>query len=161
MFITEKAIYAQQRMRKLVTSETAPRFTIKHVASADVAYNNKSAIVASIVYNIMKKKVVEKVTLEEEEKEHERILRDCKLTVDPNITLQFPASLSLSMPEPESETPDFDEMLSVAIEREVRSREIYENAADLVSGNFKELLTGLAHFEREHEEKLRHLKSPA
>lgn len=68
MFITEKAIYAQQRMRKLVTSETAPGFTIKHVASADVAYNNKSAIVASIVYNIMNKKVVEKVTLEEEEK---------------------------------------------------------------------------------------------
>lgn len=100
-------------------------------------------------------------TLEDEENEHERILRGCKVTVDPNITLQLPASLSLSMPEPESETPDFGEMLSVAIEREIRSREIYENAADLVSGNFKELLAGLAHFEREHEEKLRHLKSPA
>lgn len=97
--------------------------------------------------------------LEDQEHEHERILRDYTVETDPSSMLQFPPSLSLSLPVPDSDNPAFEEMLSIAIEREIRSREIYEKAADLVSGDFKKLLTGLAVFERQHEEKLRSLKS--
>ena len=62
------------------------------------------------------------------------------------------------MPVPK-DYPDFAEMLSVAIDRERTSAEIYRRAPERTTGAFKELLEGLASFEQEHEQKLRGLQS--
>lgn len=97
--------------------------------------------------------------LEQQEIEHEKVLRNYAIEEDLDSLLQFPPSLALSMPQLSSKAPDFDEMLSIAIEREKRSAAIYERAADMVSGDFGKLLTGLSLFERAHEEKLRSLQS--
>ena len=97
--------------------------------------------------------------LEQQEIAHERMLRGYEITDDPDYILQFPPSLQLSMPLQTSDNPGFDEMLALAIEREQRAAEIYEKTAALVSGAFRDLLEGLGHFEREHEERLKSLKS--
>ena len=76
---------------------------------------------------------------------------------DLNI-LQFAPELSLSMPMPKDD-PDFTQMLTVAIEREHTSAQIYQHASERTMGAFKELLEGLAVFEQEHEQKLRSLQA--
>jgi rubrerythrin len=61
------------------------------------------------------------------------------------------------MPVPK-DNPDFSEMLSVAIQREQASAQIYRRASERTMGGFKELLEGLAAFEEEHERKLKGLQ---
>ena len=96
-------------------------------------------------------------TLEAEENDHARILREFEPPKDSNIILQFAPELSLSMPVP-GDNPDFGEMLRVAIERERVSAEIYRRASERTVGAFKELLEGLTTFEEEHERKLKGLQ---
>jgi rubrerythrin len=96
-------------------------------------------------------------TLKEQEQEHARLLRESEMPKDRDIILQFAPELSLSMPMP-GDNPDFDEMLSVAIERERVSVQIYRRASERTLGAFKELLEGLALFEEEHERKLKALQ---
>ena len=97
-------------------------------------------------------------TLEAEEKDHGRILKEFEAPKDSDSILQFAPELSLSMPMPKGD-PNFAEMLSVAIKREHASAEIYRRASERTSGAFKELLEGLAVFEEEHEQKLRSLQA--
>ena len=97
--------------------------------------------------------------LEKEEVKHQEVLRKFDVGKDQHSLLQFPPSLSLSMPKMTTETPGLDEILNVGIAREQKTVEIYEHTAGMVSGQFRELLTGLANFERLHEEKLRSLKA--
>lgn len=95
------------------------------------------------------------ILLEKEERKHQQILREFPIKEeDKDAILQFPPSLSLSMPDVPSEISEVDEIIAVGVERERKSVEIYQKAADMVSGKFKELLTGLANFEKQHEEKL-------
>jgi len=96
--------------------------------------------------------------LERQEIHHERILREYEVQADPESMLQFPPDLALAMPALKSENPTFDEMLALAILREVRAAEVYEHAATRVSGGFRDLLAGLAVFEREHEKRLKSLQ---
>ena len=96
--------------------------------------------------------------LEKQEIKHQQILRDYKVQADPNSILQFPPTLTLAMPVLKSENPTFEELLALAIEREICAAVIYEKAAERVSGGFRDLLTGLAVFEREHEERLKSLQ---
>jgi rubrerythrin len=97
-------------------------------------------------------------SLEDEERQHERVLRKRSFAVDPNTVLRFPPELDLQMPGEKSDDPSFAEMISIAIAREIRAREIYEAAARLASGEFEELLVGLAAYELRHEKKLRSLQ---
>ena len=114
-------------------------------------------------YSTMAKAVDEKSvqellgTLEAQENDHARVLREYEAPKDTSIILQFAPELSLSMPVP-SDRPDFPEMLGVAIERERASAEIYRRASERTVGAFKELLEGLASFEQEHEQKLKGLQ---
>jgi rubrerythrin len=62
------------------------------------------------------------------------------------------------MPVPKSNDPGFDELLDVAIEREIKSALIYERSAQMVSGKLQTVLQGLVEFEREHEYKLKDLR---
>jgi rubrerythrin len=96
-------------------------------------------------------------TLQGQEEEHARLLRESEMPKDSDIILQFAPELSLSMPMP-GENPDFDEMLSVAVERERVSVQIYRRASERTLGTFKEMLEGLALFEEEHERKLKALQ---
>jgi len=98
-------------------------------------------------------------TLEAQEKDHARILEEYEAPKDSDIILQFAPELTLSMPTPKGD-PDFAEMLSVAINREHVSAEIYRRASERTLGAFKELLEGLAVFEEEHEQKLKRLQAP-
>jgi rubrerythrin len=98
-------------------------------------------------------------TLEAQENDHARTLKEYEAPKDGNIILQFAPELSLSMPVPK-ENPDFGEMLSVAIERERASAEIYRRVSERTLGAFKDLLEGLAVFEQEHERKLKRLQGP-
>jgi rubrerythrin len=97
-------------------------------------------------------------TLEDQENDHARVLREYEAPKDSNIILQFAPELSLSMPLPD-DNPGFTEMLGVAVERERASAEIYQRASERTMGAFKELLEGLASFEQEHEQKLKGLQS--
>lgn len=92
-----------------------------------------------------------------QEMEHAQILKNYDYYKVSDSILQFGPSLSLSMPAPTTEAPSFAELLTLAIARERTSGEIYQHAADLMSGEFKVLLNGLANFEREHEKKLQAL----
>lgn len=93
-----------------------------------------------------------------EEEHHKKTLQEVDLKKDTTSLLQFPPSFSLSMPAIPDETPELDECIEIGLAREQKSVEIYENAATMVSGNFQQLLTGLANFERQHVEKLLSLK---
>lgn len=97
-------------------------------------------------------------TLKAQENDHARILKEYEAPKDSNIILQFAPELSLSMPVPK-DSPDFNEMLTVAIQRERASADIYRRASERTVGAFKELLEGLAVFEQEHEQKLKQLQS--
>jgi rubrerythrin len=96
-------------------------------------------------------------TLQAEENDHIRILTEYEAAKNSDIILQFAPELSLSMPMPGAD-PDFNEMLSVAIQRERASVDIYRRASERTTGEFKELLEGLAAFEEEHERKLKGLQ---
>ena len=96
--------------------------------------------------------------LARQEHEHARILREFEPPAGGAARLQYAPSLTLSMPRPDSDNPGFDEMLEVAIRREQCSAEIYNKTAAMVRGRFRDLLEGLATFEREHEERLRSLQ---
>ncbi len=51
-FISERAFYAQQRMGRLVKPDTPDGFAYKYVAGVDVAYTNKTAMAASVIFNV-------------------------------------------------------------------------------------------------------------
>lgn len=98
-------------------------------------------------------------TLERQEEEHRRILQDFELGPGPYPMLQYGPSFALNMPELKHENPGLDELLDVAIEREVRSVQIYRNTAGQVFGKLADLLNELAGFEAEHEIKLKDLRT--
>ena len=97
--------------------------------------------------------------LERQEREHERILRSYRINQDPAEILQFPPDITLSMPAVHNENPGMDELIKIALEREERSAAVYQHAADMASGELKDLLTGLAVFEREHVVRVKSLKN--
>ena len=97
--------------------------------------------------------------LERQEREHERILRSYRINQDPAGILQFPPDITLSMPAVHNENPGMDELIKIALEREERSAAVYQHAADMASGELKDLLTGLAVFEREHVVRVKSLKN--
>lgn len=95
--------------------------------------------------------------LEEQEREHERILKAYNAPDEVATTFQFAPELATAMPSP-SENPDFSEMLSVAIARERKAADIYRAASLRTVGAFREMIEGLAGFEEEHEARLRLLQ---
>jgi rubrerythrin len=98
-------------------------------------------------------------TLEHQEREHRDLLRNYDLGDKPYPLLQYGPSFDLTMPKVEQEDPNLDELLEVAIEREIVSKQVYETTAGQVFGNLAELLNDLAGFEEEHERKLKDLRS--
>ncbi|MCF7915664.1 MAG: ferritin family protein [Spirochaetaceae bacterium] len=98
-------------------------------------------------------------TLELQEIEHRDTLKDFALEDKPYPLLQFGPSFNIALPEIESESPSLQELLDVAIEREIVSRQIYSNTADQVFGNLAQVLQDLAAFEGEHEAKLKDLRA--
>jgi rubrerythrin len=97
--------------------------------------------------------------LENQEIEHKRILQEYELGPGPYAVLQYGPSFSLSMPVVEEKNITLNELLEVAIEREVKSSQIYERSSQLVRGKISELLSQLAGFETEHVEKLTALRT--
>jgi rubrerythrin len=97
-------------------------------------------------------------TLENQEIEHRDTLKNFELEDRAYPLLQYGPSFNISLPEVQSENPGLRELLDVAIEREVVSREIYRNTAGQVFGNLADLLEDLAGFEREHEVKLKDMR---
>lgn len=95
--------------------------------------------------------------LEKQEKSHYRILSDFDITGARGF-IQFPPDFSLTMPTLEHENPSMDELFFIAIEREFKSKEIYEHVAGFTSGTLKELVQSLVIFEQEHINRLQSLK---
>jgi rubrerythrin len=95
--------------------------------------------------------------LASEELTHQKTLQEFEGQKSHGI-LQFPPNLTSLMPPIPSEPPGFTECVRLALEREKRSVEIYENAAGMVTGNFRDILQGLAQFEREHVARVMQLK---
>ena len=75
------------------------------------------------------------------------------------LIAQFPPDIELSMPAVNTNNPDMEELINIALKREARSVSIYQHSSDMVSGELKELLQGLATFEREHVERVKSLKN--
>lgn len=96
--------------------------------------------------------------LEGEEARHAAALEELESTAGFEGLIQFPPAIELSMPGPPGPDAGVDELIGLAIERERRSALIYEHAAGSVTGPFRELLEGLAAFEREHESRLQSLR---
>jgi rubrerythrin len=124
-----------------------------------IRFEDESAAFYAQMRNCTEEKSVRDLlkTLQEQEEEHARLLRESEMPKDRDIILQFAPELSLSMPMP-GDNPGFDQMLSVAIERERVSVRIYRRASERTLGEFKEMLEGLALFEEEHERKLKALQ---
>lgn len=97
--------------------------------------------------------------LEAEELKHAKVLLEFEKSEEAEGFIQFPPEMSLSMPAADDPDMGISELLDIAIEREKRAALIYGHAASTVAGSFKELLEGLAAFEKEHEEKLMSFKS--
>jgi len=97
--------------------------------------------------------------LEQQEIEHRDILKDFELGDKPYPMLQFGPSFDITLPEVQSESPTLRELMDVAIEREIVSRQIYNTTAGQVFGNLAQVLQDLAAFEGEHEAKLRDLRA--
>ena len=95
--------------------------------------------------------------LAKEELKHQRSLQEYEVK-DSQGFLQFPPSLTALMPPVPAELPGVDECLELGLSRERKSVEIYENAAGMTTGDFREMLRGLANFERQHVEKIGMLK---
>lgn len=93
-----------------------------------------------------------------EETEHRKRLQQFKAGDAHTQMLQFSPELSLSMPALPDEPPGLDACIAIGLVREQKSVEVYTNAASMTSGAFRELLQGLAAFERQHVEKLRSLQ---
>ena len=143
----------------MAQSEKTPYVNMQELMELAIRFEDESAE----FYALMRSRAAEDSvrnllkTLKEQEQEHARLLRESEMPKDRDIILQFAPELSLSMPMP-GDNPDFDEMLSVAIERERVSVQIYRRASERTLGAFKELLEGLALFEEEHERKLKALQ---
>ncbi len=97
--------------------------------------------------------------LEQQEIEHRDILKNFELGDKPYPMLQFGPSFSITLPEIESESPSLRELMDVAIEREIVSRQIYTTTAGQVFGNLAQVLQDLAAFEGEHEAKLKDMRA--
>jgi len=97
--------------------------------------------------------------LENQEIEHRDILKNFELEDKPYPMLQFGPSFSITLPEVQSDSPTLRELLDVAIDREIVSRQIYNTTAGQVFGNLAQVLQDLAAFEGEHEAKLRDLRA--
>ncbi len=97
--------------------------------------------------------------LEQQEIEHRDILKNFELEDKPYPMLQFGPSFDITLPEVQSESPTLRELMDVAIEREIVSRQIYNTTAGQVFGNLAQVLQDLAAFEGEHEAKLRDLRA--
>lgn len=97
--------------------------------------------------------------LESQEIEHRDILKEFELEEKPYPMLQFGPSFAVSLPEVQSESPTLQELMDVAIDREIVSRQIYSTTAGQVFGNLAQVLQDLAAFEGEHEAKLRDLRA--
>lgn len=116
-------------------------------------------------YREIQKRIADEKTLEllklleDQELEHERILRKFEIGPGPHAILQFAPSFSFAMPTLPKNDLSIFELLDIAIKREKKTAEIYENSANLVSGDLKKLLNGLATFEYDHEFKLNDLKA--
>jgi rubrerythrin len=96
--------------------------------------------------------------LEKEEIRHKEVLS--KFTPpEGNEIIQIKPDIELSFPTiPEGEK-SVSAVLDMAIRRERTTKEIYQGASQQARGSFKELLLGLATFEKQHEEKLMSMKS--
>jgi rubrerythrin len=96
--------------------------------------------------------------LEKQEVEHEKILKNFDLAPYAKEMLQFPPDFSGSMKlsNPVNEL-SFEDILKLAEELEEKAANMYEHAASMTSGGLKDLLTGLANFEKNHSEKVKHL----
>ena len=97
--------------------------------------------------------------LENQEIEHRDILKNFELEDKPYPILQFGPSFSTTLPEIESTSPSLRELMDVAIEREIVSRQIYNTTAGQVFGNLAQVLQDLAAFEGEHEAKLKDMRA--
>ncbi|MBD3308081.1 hypothetical protein GF348_16985 [candidate division KSB3 bacterium] len=95
--------------------------------------------------------------LAKEEVQHQQTLQAYEVK-DKSGFLQFAPSLTALMPPVPEELPGVDECLTLALAREQKSVEIYENTAGMTTGDFREILLGLANFERQHIEKVTMLK---
>ena len=97
--------------------------------------------------------------LEQQEIEHRDILNNFDLGDKPYPMLQFGPSFDITLPEVQSESPTLIELMDVAIDREIVSRQIYNTTAGQVFGNLAQVLEDLAAFEGEHEVKLKDLRA--
>ncbi len=75
------------------------------------------------------------------------------------IFIQFPPELDLAMPEAPPGDPGYEALLDLAIQREIRSAEIYAASAVSAPPPIQSLLEGLVEFERIHERGLKELKA--
>jgi rubrerythrin len=98
--------------------------------------------------------------LERQEEQHAATLQGLlgKEYLD-NSFVQFPPELDLAMPEAPAGDPGYEALLDLAIQREIRSAEIYSASAVSAPPPIRTLLEGLAEFERIHERSLKELKA--
>lgn len=97
------------------------------------------------------------VLLERQELSHQKILLEYEAP-DETAYIQFAPEFTLMMPVLDKEKPTVREFIELAIAREIKAREIYENAETMAKGDFRDLIHGLAIFEKEHEQKLKSIR---
>ena len=98
------------------------------------------------------------ILLEKEELNHKKILLELEIS-DGSQILQFSPEFKFTMPEIEHKNLSLNELLDIAYSREEKAFKIYNNMAAMTSGKMKQILEGLAVFEKNHMEKVKNLKN--
>ncbi|MBN2354302.1 MAG: hypothetical protein JXD23_17160 [Spirochaetales bacterium] len=144
-----------------MAAEKKGYYSLSEIIHASIEFENDSAN----FYRAMKTRTADKNTLdllsllEEQELGHAAALG--KISSHENLAtafIQFPPEIALAMPPAPTGELDFAGWLDLAIEREIRSAEIYESASRGAPAPVKTLLESLAEFERVHERGLKELK---
>ena len=96
--------------------------------------------------------------LRDQELSHVKVLSDFDLSPYKKEVIQFPPDFHALQVNYDIDSLEYDNIIETAIKLEKKSASMYEHSASMLTGELKELLEGLATFEKAHIEKVRSLK---
>ncbi|HCM28893.1 MAG: hypothetical protein A2Z99_02205 [Treponema sp. GWB1_62_6] len=144
----------------MVESDNRAYLTMAELIAMAIAFEQDSAeFYAGMVKTGGREEVRDLLgQLRAEELSHAGLLAKITVTQD-EARIQFPPSFRLTPFALPGGDPTFDDMLDLAIDREVQSVRLYRNAASLSSGTIARLMEDLSKFEALHEHMLREMRN--
>lgn len=140
-------------------TEKRAYLTMAEVIEAAIRFERDSAEFYEGMVKLAEREEVRELLgqLRDEELGHATSLLGLTVSQD-DACIQFPPTFTLAPFRSLPVSPGFDDMLDLAIDREVQSVELYRNAAALGSGSIGQLMQDLSKFEAIHVRTLKEMK---